>query len=411
MITEPQLQEKKIEWRELLLDSMGQALKALEAYIPEAAVKHNTLLSLKGRLNDANQKKIMGVLSAEQLQLQYNQLRHDLLIFIDGLQPADFEPAAMPMGKAPNAPRRGTLLHKIPRRMAIGQEEECIIRLAYERAVIANDLEITEEVEVKEVTISRVMQAELIDPGESPAFSIRSFSDEEQFLQQGEYTEWKFYVKPLKVGAFPLLLKITVVEMIDGHERLRNISWEETIEIEAEASEATVVAFAATGINLSFEEQSKKADRAAGPTLTGDGSYPELDKVQEGAPAAQHPPAPAPAAPERRLPGAEAARPQPRRRSYMRGLSIAASVVVILGLTTYLWMPVLNESSGNPSGKEKSEDVNAGDSPAEPALSEEEAWRTALEKDTRAAYESFLQLYPEGEYALEARKRMSKLDN
>jgi hypothetical protein len=95
----------------------------------------------------------------------------------------------------------------------------------------------------------------------------------------------------------------------------------------------------------------------------------------------------------------------------MRGLSIAASVVVILGLTTYLWMPVLNESSGNPSGKEKSEDVNAGDSPAEPALSEEEAWRTALEKDTRAAYESFLQLYPEGEYALEARKRMSKLDN
>ena len=91
MLSEEKLEHLKDEWRTLVTESMAKAITAIEEHMPEAAEKHNTLLALKGRLNEANQRKIMGLLSEEQLQLLYNQLRFDLLTFIDELVAADFE--------------------------------------------------------------------------------------------------------------------------------------------------------------------------------------------------------------------------------------------------------------------------------------------------------------------------------
>lgn len=413
MISEEQLQSYKEEWRRQVLDSIGQALKAIEEQMPEAAAKHNALLSLKGRLNDANQKKIMGLLSNEQLQLLYNQLRHDILLFIDELVPADFEAATPTFGSSPDQPRRGALLHKIPRKMAVGKEEECIIRLAYERAVIANDLEITEEVEVREVTISKVMEAELIDPNEEPAFKIRSFSDEEQFLQEGEYTEWRFYVKPLRAGAFPLLLKITVVEVIAGKERLRNISWEETVQIVAAAEEVPEAAFASSGINLAFgkEESTTRSYQPSSPTLTGDRSGQSLDDILQDVERAYSPPAPAP--PPRQEKQSEAKPIRSKRVSRMRKFSIAASIAIVLGMA-FLYIGPFQNDSGIRPGEEVKTNPSGGDvepEPVEDMKSEaENAWEKAKAADTKAAYEAFIKQYPESEWAEEARERLNDLE-
>jgi len=414
MITEKQLQNYKDEWRRQVLDSMGQALKAIEQQMPEAAAKHNALLSLKGRLNDANQKKIMGLLSNEQLQLVYNQLRHDLLLFIDELVPADFEAATTPFGSSPDQPRRGALLHKIPRKMAVGKEEECIIRLAYERAVIANDLEITEEVEVREITISKVMEAELIDPNEQPAFSIRTFSDEEQFLQEGEYTEWRYYVKALREGAFPLLLKITVVEVIEGKERLRNISWEETVQIVAAAEEVPEAAFASSGINLAFgkEESRKRSYQPSGPTLTGGASSGQsLDDIMPEIERAYEPPAPAPAPPPLQDKQAAIKPIRSKRVSRMRKFSIAASIVIVLGMAFLYIGPFQNSTDVRPGEQVKEEPADGSLTDPEPVIdAAEEAWEKAKRTNTRAAYESFIQRYPNSKWAEEARKQLEKLE-
>ena len=418
MLSEEKLEHLKDEWRTLVTESMAKAIKAIKEYMPEAAEKHNTLLALKGRLNEANQKKIMGVLSNEQLQLLYNQLRYDLLTFVDELEAEDFEATQqgdISFGTAPNQARKGALLHKIPRQMSIGEEEECIIRLAYERAVIANDLEITEEVEVKEVTISKVMQAELIDPNSEAAFSIRSYSDEEQFLQEGEYTEWKFFVTPLREGAFELLLKLSVVELIDGKERIRNISWEEMIQIVAEVEEKVPAEFTASGINLAFDagkpvppaepemEPEPSITRAGGLTDSGFPSF--QDAVKQLSENYTPPPQTIPPA-----------APKPKRNAgaRIRRLSIAATVVLAVGVALFVGLPVQNsidqqrtkENIDNPISPSESDGPNKS-KPAKSA--EEKAWQKAQEQNTIDAYQQFIEAYPDSKRVEEARENIKSL--
>lgn len=43
--------------------------------------------------------------------------------------------------------------------------------------------------------------------------------------------EWIFYVIFLKVGIYFFLIKIFVVEIVQGKERVREIVWEEKVEI------------------------------------------------------------------------------------------------------------------------------------------------------------------------------------
>ena len=222
MISSEQLRQWKQEWRQLLTESIAKALEAIEKQLPVFSPKYKLLINLRARLNEANQGRIAGILSNEQLQLEYNRIRMSLLETIDALAIDDFQ--AKPLGQSPDERKKGYLLHKIPPQMQVDREEECIIRLAYEQAVIVQDIELSEAVEIKQVTVSKIMQAELIDPNAEPAFAIRTWSDEEQFLQEGEYTEWKFWVKPLREGTFALLLKVSVVEVVEGKERTRNLT-------------------------------------------------------------------------------------------------------------------------------------------------------------------------------------------
>lgn len=325
MTTETQLSEWKRQWRHLLSERLGSAFESIEAYLPPASPKADSLLLLKAELNEANRAKVMGIKSGEALQLDYNRIRLRLLEWIDGLEVADFSP---PTGGF-RLDGRGVLLHKIPRQMEIGREEVCVIRLAFDRAVIADNLELTEEVEVREVTVSEIMEAELIDPNREPAFHIRTYHDERQFLEAGAYTEWKFYVEPIREGTFRLLLKLTVIEEIMGERERRNITWEEQVQIVADRQESEPVSFSAAGIALASGLEISEATRPRGlqPDVPGAPQERVLDRVGDTV-LPGGPPSPAPVKPEAA---------SPKSPSLRRRLSIAASIVLIVGVGGLYW--------------------------------------------------------------------------
>ena len=268
---------KNLEYlqKDLLLriaKGMGDVLKVLQDVLPVESIRAAELIQLQSRLKEANKAKIRGTISQNELDLRYNRIRDDLIEFIQSLQVTDFSKA--PGGNKKK--RQGSLLYNIPDQMKVAQESKCVIRLAYDEDVIITNIELQPSVVLKTVRIAEVMQAELLDPTQDPAFSIRSLSSEEQFLEEEEYTEWIFYVTPLKVGIHPLLIKISVLEIVQGKERVREIVWEEKVEIYTEqlTTSPGVPGFRSSDYRLQFGDQ----DAAPPPKIVHDIGLETLDR-------------------------------------------------------------------------------------------------------------------------------------
>ena len=206
-------------------EGISTVIKAIKSHVPSDAPKYNAILHIESRLNEANLKRVKGVLSEDQLQLAYNQLRDDLLSFIDDLKPEDFSKEAAKKSKT------GSILYKIPREMEFKQRCKCIVRLAYEEAVIVQNIELTSDTALQSVRISEAMEVTMIDPDGGRNFAITSISSPEQFLEEDDYSEWVFYVTPLTVGSHPIILKVSVLELVAGKERKKEIVLEEIVTI------------------------------------------------------------------------------------------------------------------------------------------------------------------------------------
>ncbi len=371
MTTDAQLSEWKHTWRQLLSESLGRVFEAIEERLPSGSAKEDELLLLKAQLNEANRAKMMGVKSGEALQLDYNRIRLRLLEWIDDLEVADFSPPSSSF----QLNGRGVLLHKIPRQMEVGREEVCVIRLAFDRAVIADNLELTKEVEVKEVTVSEIMEAELIDPNREPAFHIRTYHDERQFLEAGTYTEWKFYVEPIREGNFRLLLKLTVIEEIMGERERRNITWEEQVQIVSERQSTEPVGFSAAGIALASEPDISGATQTRGlqPDVPG-APQEHVVGMEEDNLISREPPSSAPI---------ESKAASPKSSSLRRRLSIVASIVLIVGFGGLYWfaqepagvVPSVSkpgERFPTPSSDNGDESEESIPSPSDPPVKSEE---------------------------------------
>lgn len=325
--------------RRLVPDSLGDTIAEIKKHLPEFAVKFSPLLLLESRLNDANLQRIQGILSDEDLALRYNQLRADVLLFINELEVNDFQ---IPLAGAP-AGKSGSLLYKIPTHMTLLKETKCVVRLAFEKESIIRNIELDQDVEIKSVRVAEVMQVELIDPTEPHPFSIRSISDEEQFVEKGDFSEWVFYVKPLLEGTFPLVLKISVIEVVMGKERLRNLTYEENIQITATIPEAKEPAFKATGITLDATNQ------AIPEAELGAGTSDEEVNIGGGQPFPAAPPSPAAFYPEQVIemtapPRTKAPAPQqPKRRSNIGWMVAAASILLFATVAIFI-----NNNSSKP---------------------------------------------------------------
>ncbi|MEO0043087.1 MAG: hypothetical protein RL329_2535 [Bacteroidota bacterium] len=130
------------------------------------------------------------------------------------------------------AVKQGTILYDVPSKMQLLQEVKCVVRIAFDEVMAKLDFKMTPDTELKTMRVSNVMNVEVFDESQQ-AFAIRTISASRQFIDSDYFTQWLFYVKPLKEGNYTLLLKVTVVEKVGKEELLREIVLEETVSIVA----------------------------------------------------------------------------------------------------------------------------------------------------------------------------------
>lgn len=225
------IEQVKQTLREKVPLGIDIAIQSLKANIPTDVPKYNDTLMLEARYREVNEKLLKGLLTDEEAGVKFNEIRESILFFISDLQTDDF--VKKPAEQAPSAAKKGKVLYRIPDHMQVQKEVKCVIRVAFDEAILMQDLEKSKDDAIRDVRIAEVMGAELIDPNEQKAFAIRTFSETVQLIDEGAFTEWLFYVKPLLEGTYPLLVKIAVVEIIDGKERKREIVLEETVQVVA----------------------------------------------------------------------------------------------------------------------------------------------------------------------------------
>ena len=89
------------------------------------------------------------------------------------------------------------------------------------------------KVDLKKIS-GRGLKVEVVDPAATPVFEIRTTSEPIQIIDQDDFTEWKFYIKPLQAGEHQLELKVTIMINIDGKIRVREKTLEESVVIVSE---------------------------------------------------------------------------------------------------------------------------------------------------------------------------------
>ncbi len=185
-------------------------------------------------------------------------------------------PHKQPQGQ-PLRTGKGHLMYNIPQQMEVGRDTRCEVRIAFERAALLQDIDQPEEVSLREVRISNVMAVELIDPSpdDDPPFRIRSISSAEQFIDEWGYTQWIFYVKALREGRFPLVLKVSVVEIVGGKERRREIVLEEMVEVRSRIEEMDAASYKrAAGILFSLATDAQGAAAPATEVISPEAPAP-----------------------------------------------------------------------------------------------------------------------------------------
>jgi protein TonB len=243
------------------------AIQALKLVIPMDVPKYQDVILLESRYRELNQQLVRGVLSNEDAQIAFNQIREAILQFITDLQQTDFVKQAAVQAAAAKA-KKGKVLYRIPDRMQVQKEVKCIIRIAFNEVILLTDIERGVDDLIKDVRIADVMGVELLDPNEQKAFAIRTFSEEVQMVSEEDFTEWLFYVKPLLEGIYPLLVKVAVVEIIDGLERRREVVLEEMVQVIAVEVREEKTGFADAGVTL--ETAAGQGGSTAGPAVGGE---------------------------------------------------------------------------------------------------------------------------------------------
>lgn len=211
-------------------------IKALKNLLPQDSPKFNILLNLEVEQKELFIKTLKGILSEDQLKRANSDLIDRLLSFIDAIDAQDFEKIIDKSNFSPKQNyKKGHVLYQIPKRMQVLKETRCRVRIAFDEMMLIEDLELEDDIEIKSnLRVSDYMRVDIIDPSMQNAFEVRTTSDPVQFIDQDDYTEWRFYVKPLLPGEYTLELKVSLILLINGKEVKREKTLEESVVIISE---------------------------------------------------------------------------------------------------------------------------------------------------------------------------------
>lgn len=154
------------------------------------------------------------------------------------------EDAPLPQQEAApvEAPGKGKVLYDIPENMTVNVQQKCVVRVGKNEAIVLDDDTFSPAVKIETIPISKVMEVDMVDVSDPPCFNIKKISSVEQLVEDDSYSEWIFMVTPLIGGVYPLLLKVSVIKIIDGKERRKELVYTQSVNIAA----------AAAATNLSF---------------------------------------------------------------------------------------------------------------------------------------------------------------
>ncbi len=234
----PSLPALRRDIQEILVEDLAAALNALKELLPEGSEKRRTVEELRARFNDANKQSFRGVITNEQLQLVYNQIRSAVFDLLEGLEEEDFEVKEKAASAKAMAAKQGSVLYRVPHRMPLRKPTICTVRVAIDEEAILEDIVLDDEVRLRSrVEVSDMMKAELLDP-EGDVFTIRPLSEPEQLVRDTGYTQWLFSVTPRVEGEHQLLVKVSMMEFNAnlGKYIPREVSILETITIVTETA-------------------------------------------------------------------------------------------------------------------------------------------------------------------------------
>ena len=213
------------EIKACLTQSMEEAFDKLEQYLSNTSNQYNDFLHLKAMFKEAQKEELLGLQNDADTDITINRIRTAFLHLLDELKEDDIA--------AKEIIRKGQLLYYIPTLMSLQQAYKCLVRLAISKELILSNLTLDAAPETEAIRISKVMSVALIDISGNQHFSITAINSAEQYIEDDDYTEWTFYVTPLKNGTYPLLLKITTVQVINQKERKKELVLEKLVKIVA----------------------------------------------------------------------------------------------------------------------------------------------------------------------------------
>ena len=230
------------------------ALNALLVQLPEGSEKHRIVSALISRLNAANKERFRNTISPEEYRRLIDQVSADLFDLLGTLTEADFNGSTNTTSSGKTA-KRGSVLYRVPHVMPVRKPTRCTIRVAVDEDAILENIVLDEHVQVRSrVEISDVMSAELLDP-EGGTFQINALNSRTQLVRDTGFTEWNFNVTPLLEGVHQLLVKVSILEKVEGFAEPvpREVSLMETVTIVTEAPAPQDTGFKPSGQTFDFQ--------------------------------------------------------------------------------------------------------------------------------------------------------------
>ncbi len=141
------------------------------------------------------------------------------------------QPALVAVSTSQPTGNKGKVLYDIPDKMIVNKPQKCIVRLGANEAIVRNDDTFSPSVKIEAIPIYKVMAVDMIDISDPPIFSIKCISTPDQIVEDDSYSEWIFMVTPLSSGTSTLYIKVSVVKIIDGVERRKELVFEKAVDI------------------------------------------------------------------------------------------------------------------------------------------------------------------------------------
>ena len=209
-------------------------IQFIKKHLPENCPKYDLLILLERRYDKIVEDQVKGILSYERENEELNKTRESILGYLNGLKESDF--CESTAEEEPDL-RIGKTMYRIPQKMQVNQEVECHIWIAFDLETILKEVQQEAGDDLRDIRISNVMSVELFCHKKGEAFEITTYNEPEQIIEKGLSTEWIFYVKPLKEGKFPLILRIAVIETVNGEKVHKTKVLREIVQIISETPE------------------------------------------------------------------------------------------------------------------------------------------------------------------------------